>query len=55
MTCWVIKNGVPFDVAHALEDWELLAYWLVFAQFNDPKEFDWQLMQFIEPPESRRR
>jgi hypothetical protein len=45
----VIKNGVPFDVAHALEDWELIAYTVVFGQFeNGNKEWDWDSMSFID-------
>ena len=48
MICWDIKNGVPFDVAHALPDFELLAYAIVFAQFeNGGQEWDWDRMQFI--------
>jgi hypothetical protein len=47
--CWAIKCGVPFDVAHALEDWELLGYAVVFAQFeNGNKEYDWEVMEFID-------
>jgi hypothetical protein len=40
-------------VAHALEDWELLGYAIVFAQYeNGGKEFDWETMEF-EPDEPR--
>jgi hypothetical protein len=45
----VIKNGVPFDVAHCLEDYELTAYTIIFAQFeNGNKEWDWDRMRFME-------
>jgi hypothetical protein len=44
-----VKNGVPFDVAHALPDWELLGYAVTFAKFeNGDQEFDWGRMKFIE-------
>jgi hypothetical protein len=49
MVCWAIKNGVPFDVAHSLEEGELLAYWIVFGQLqNGNQEWDWGRMDFIE-------
>lgn len=49
MICWAIKNGVPFDVAHSLEEWELLAYAITFAQLkNGNQEWDWDSMSFIE-------
>jgi len=49
MILWIIKNGVPYDVAHSLYDWELLAYFVVFAQFeNGNLEFDWEKFRFIE-------
>ena len=51
-----MKCGVPFDVAHAMEDWELLGYGVVFAQYeNGGKEFDWDMMQWIEPFDDGRR
>lgn len=49
MITWVIKNGVPFDVAHCLEEWELLAYSISFAQLeNGNQTWDWDRMTFIE-------
>jgi hypothetical protein len=49
LICFAIKNGVPFDVAHSLEWWELLAYAITFAQFeNGDREWDWDRMTFIE-------
>jgi hypothetical protein len=49
MTLWNIQNGVPFDVAHCLPDWESLAYAIVFAQHkNGGKEWDWDRMTFID-------
>jgi hypothetical protein len=44
-----VKNGVPYDVAHALPEWELLAHAIVFAQLeNGHREWDWQRMTFVE-------
>jgi hypothetical protein len=49
MTNWCIRNGIPYDVAHALDDGELLAHTIVFAQFeNNGLEWDWDRMRFIE-------
>jgi hypothetical protein len=49
MICWVIQNRVPFDVAHSMPDWQLLAYSIVFAQLkNGSQEWDWDRMQFLE-------
>ncbi len=49
MTCWAIKNGVPFDVAHSLDPGELLAYAITFAQLdNGNKEWDWDRMTFFD-------
>jgi hypothetical protein len=49
MVCWTIKNGVPFDVAHEMPDWMLLAYSIVFAQLkNGHREWDWDNMRFLE-------
>jgi hypothetical protein len=48
LIAWVIKNGVPFDVAYSLDEEELWAYSIVFAQFeNGGKEFDWSSMRFL--------
>jgi hypothetical protein len=44
-----MKNGVPFDVAHCLEQWELEAYAIVFAKLkNGDQTWDWDRMTFIE-------
>ena len=49
MVCWAIRNGVPFDVAHALDEGELLAYTIAFSQFeNGNLSWDWDSMRFIE-------
>lgn len=49
MICFAVKNGVPFDVAHSMEYYELLSYLIVFGQFENPNlEWDWDRMQFFE-------
>lgn len=49
MIAWVVKNGVPFDVAYALDFHELYAFAIVFGQYeNGGREWDWDRMQFIE-------
>jgi hypothetical protein len=48
MTCWVIDHGVPFDVAHALDEGQLLAYAIVFTLLQEPNsEWDWDAMTFL--------
>jgi hypothetical protein len=48
MICWVIRNGVPFDVAYALDEAELIAYAITFSSIETNKEFDWENMSFPE-------
>jgi hypothetical protein len=49
MICWVIHHGVPFDVAHALDEAQLLAYTLMFSKFeNGNLTWDWEGMTFID-------
>jgi hypothetical protein len=39
----LVKNGVPFDVAFALDAHEALAYGVIFGGFESPgAEFDWE-------------
>jgi len=49
MIAWCIRNGIPFDVAHCLEEGELLAYTIAFAKFeNGGQSWNWSTMRFIE-------
>jgi hypothetical protein len=48
MICWVVRNGVPFDVAFCLDEAELMAYWVMFASFETDKEWNWDTMNFEE-------
>lgn len=48
MVCWAIKNGVPFDVAHCMDQWELKAYAITFAQLeNGGQDWDWDGDKFF--------
>jgi hypothetical protein len=47
MVAWCIKNGIPFDVAHALPMDELLSYTVLFSSFENGKQFDWNKRKFI--------
>jgi hypothetical protein len=44
-----VKNGVPFDVAHALTSWELVTYAVTFGELeNGSQEWNWDSMTFNE-------
>ncbi len=42
---FLVRNGVPFDVAFSLADEERLA-WIVALGTLDGREFDWQRMRW---------
>lgn len=44
----IMKGGVPYDVAHAMEEHELLAHWVMVGLVESGREFDWDRMRFIE-------
>jgi hypothetical protein len=49
VVAWLIKNGIPFEVAHNLPPEEILAYSVCFAQFeNGGLEYDWGRGKFVE-------
>lgn len=48
---WLMKNGVPFDVAHAMEPHELLAYGIGFGILEGGK-FDWERLRWLKPEET---
>jgi hypothetical protein len=51
MSRWLIYNGIPYEMVDLMEDWELMAHSIVFAQFqNGNQEWDWDAMKFIEKP-----
>lgn len=45
---WLVKNGVPYDVAFALQPHERMAHAIVFGEFEG-NEFDWSAMRFRAP------
>jgi uncharacterized protein len=47
-TLWLIRNGVPFDVAFSLNDTTRAAWSIIFSEMNGAK-FNWDNMQFEEP------
>lgn len=47
MTAYLIKNGVPFDVAHSLGSAEKLAYCVSFGEI-DGGHFNWASMNWIK-------
>jgi len=44
---WLVKNGIPFDVAFSLSDIERSAYAIIFSEQEGAK-FNWNSMQFEE-------
>jgi hypothetical protein len=46
---WLIKNGIPFDVAFALDDVRRGAFAIAFSEMEG-NEFDWHTMSFKETP-----
>jgi len=48
---WLIKNGIPFDVAWSYEEHEVMAHAIIFSEFNLPEDqhFDFKTMKFREP------
>lgn len=42
---WLVKNGIPFDVAFALGDIERAAFAIIFSE-QEGAEFDFNTMRF---------
>ncbi len=42
---WLIRNGFPPDQAWEMPEYEALAYYVVFGQF-DGNTFDWDRLQW---------
>ena len=47
MCLWLVKNGVPYDVAFSLDDADLLAHVIVLGEFEG-LEWSWSSMQWVE-------
>lgn len=44
---WLVKNGVPFDVAFSLDDVTRAGWSIAFSEMGGAK-FNWNSMQFEE-------
>ena len=44
---WLVKNGIPFDVAFQLDDVTRAAWSIAFSEMEGAK-FDWAAMRFRE-------
>jgi hypothetical protein len=48
VTClWLVKNGVPFDVAFSLDETDRLAYAIILGKFEGG-EWDFSRMRWAE-------
>lgn len=48
---WLIKHGIPFDVAFGLDEIMRTAWCIVFSEMEGAK-FDWNAMRFADEPGS---
>jgi len=44
---WLVKNGIPFDVAFSVDDISRHAWSIMFSEMEGSK-YDWDAMQFGE-------
>lgn len=42
---WLVRNGIPYDVALTLPDAEVLGHCVIFGEFEGG-EFSWSEMQW---------
>jgi hypothetical protein len=45
---WLVKNGVPFDVAFSLGNKERVAWSIIMSEHEGAK-FNWETFNFVEP------
>jgi hypothetical protein len=43
---WLVKNGIPFDVAFSLDWPEIVGWSVVFAEKESGKKFNWATKKF---------
>jgi hypothetical protein len=43
---WLIKNGIPFDVAFALDDTKRTAWCLIFSEMERGKRYNFDSRTF---------
>jgi hypothetical protein len=48
MCLWLVKNGVPYDVAFNFDYSDLLAHWIVLGEFENGK-WNWDTMSWDKP------
>jgi hypothetical protein len=46
---WLIKNGIPFDVAFALDSTKRTAWAITFSELESGRAFNWSKMEFEDP------
>lgn len=46
---WLVKNGIPFDVAFGLDDTKRTAWSIAFSEFESGKVFNWHTMKWDNP------
>ncbi len=46
---WLVRNGIPFDVAFTVDDVTRAAWCIVFSEMEGNR-FNWNRMQFEEQP-----
>ena len=45
---WLVRSGVPFDVAFGMDETMRAAFCIVFSEM-DGNKFNWSSMEFEEP------
>jgi hypothetical protein len=43
---WLVKNGVPFDVAFGLDETTRTGWAIIFSEQSSGKDFNWNRMTF---------
>lgn len=43
---WLVKNGVPFDIAFGLDDITRTGWAIIFSEQASGREFNWHTMGF---------
>jgi len=46
---WLVRNGVPFDVAFGVDAITRTAWCLMFSEMETGREFNWNTLKFEEP------
>lgn len=43
---WLVRNGIPFDVAFAIDGIKRTAWAITFSEFESGKTFKWSKWEF---------